>query len=59
MGERLGLAAFLALANHITAHPELAEHLDVATEVVAELEEVARVLVMAVSERIRFRLEMS
>lgn len=51
-----GKIAMHALADHIKASPKAAKRLG---GVVAELEEMARVLAVAESEGVRFRLEMS
>jgi hypothetical protein len=54
-----GRAAIRALADHINASPKAAKRLDEQDAVVAELEEMVRVLEVAASEGVRFRLEMS
>ena len=48
-----------ALANHIKANPGVAKRLDQSAWVLDELEEMARVLKVAASQGVRFRLEMS
>ncbi|MFO0812629.1 MAG: hypothetical protein U0796_05390 [Gemmatales bacterium] len=54
-----GRAAMQALADHIKASPKAAKRLDESAGVVEELEEMARVLGVAASEGIGFRLQMS
>ena len=54
-----GRAAMQALANHIRADPKAGKRLDGPTEVVSELEEMARVLGAAAKQGVRFRLQMS
>ncbi|OWK38069.1 hypothetical protein [Fimbriiglobus ruber] len=54
-----GQAVMQAIAGHIKANPTAAEQLDDPDEVVAELEELARVLAAAAVEGARFRLQMS
>ena len=54
-----GQAAMQALAEHIKAHPKAAKRLEQPAEVVAELEELARVLEAAARQGVLFRLEMS
>lgn len=53
-----GLKTMQALAEHIKVNPETAGRLASPTEVVAELEELARVLNTAVEQGARFRLQM-
>ncbi len=54
-----GKAAFLSLAYYIKVTPKAAKLLTEPTGVVLELEEMTRVLDVAVSENVRFRLQMS
>jgi hypothetical protein len=54
-----GQAAMQALADHVKASPRAAKRLDEPTGVVAELEEMARVLGVAVAQGVQFRLQMS
>ncbi|OAI51282.1 hypothetical protein AYO44_05115 [Planctomycetaceae bacterium SCGC AG-212-F19] len=54
-----GQAAMQALADHIRASPKAAKRLDDPAGVVAELEEMARVLGAAAAQGLQFRLEMS
>jgi hypothetical protein len=54
-----GRAAMQALVDHIKANPQAARRLDDSAGVVAELDQMARVLAAAASEGVRFRLEMS
>jgi hypothetical protein len=54
-----GRAAIQSIADHIMSHPEAAQRLEGASAVVDELEEMARVLRVAASERVRSRLQMS
>lgn len=53
-----GQAVMRALADHIKTNPKAAKRLDEPAEVVAELEELARVLGAAAAGGTRFRLEM-
>ncbi len=55
----VGQAAMQALADHIKASPKAAKRLDGSAGVVEELEEMARVLGVATTQRVRFRLQMS
>jgi hypothetical protein len=54
-----GRAAMQALADHIKASARAAERLDAPGEVIAELEEMARVLRAASAQGVKFRLQMS
>jgi hypothetical protein len=54
-----GREAMQALAGHIKTSPKAAKRLGGADEVVAELEEMARVLGVAAAQGARFRLQMS
>jgi hypothetical protein len=54
-----GRSAMQALADHIKASPKAAKQLDGPAEVAAELDEMARVLGVAVAQGMRFRLHMS
>jgi hypothetical protein len=54
-----GHAAMHALLSHLKANAEVADWLDEAEMVIAELEELVRVLAVAETEGARFRLEMS
>ena len=54
-----GQAAMQALAHHVKASPKAAKQLDDSAGVVAELEEMARVLGAAAAQGVQFRLEMS
>jgi len=54
-----GQAAMQALADHVKANPKAAKRLDEPAELVAELEEMARVLGAAAVQGVHFRLQMS
>jgi hypothetical protein len=54
-----GRAAMQALADHIRTNPKVLRKVDEAAWVVEELEEMVRVLAVAETEGVRFRLEMS
>jgi hypothetical protein len=54
-----GRAAIQELTDHIKTSPNASKRLDEAGGVVEELEELARVLAVAETEGVRFRLEMS
>ena len=54
-----GQAAIQALVDHLKANPEAAARLAEVDGVVAELEEIARVLAIATTKGVKFRLEMS
>jgi len=55
----VGQAAMQALADHLKSSPEATERLAECGAVVAELEEMARVLGVATAKGVKFRLEMS
>lgn len=55
----IGQAAMQALADHIKASAKAAKRLGEAAEVVKELEEMVRVLGVAATQRVRFRLQIS
>jgi hypothetical protein len=54
----VGRAAMQALADYIMANPKAAKQMDAPGEVVAELEEMTRVLGVAAEQGSRFRLAM-
>jgi hypothetical protein len=54
-----GRAAIQALVNHIKSNPAATKTLDYPEAVVSELEEMVRVLAVAETEAVRFRLQMS
>jgi hypothetical protein len=54
-----GRVAIQALADYIKTNPKATKKLDGAASTVEELEELVRVLVVAETEGVRFRLEMS
>jgi hypothetical protein len=54
-----GRAAIQALVNHIKSNPAAAKRLDYPEDVVTELEQIVRVLAVAETEGVRFRLQMS
>lgn len=54
-----GLMATRALADHIKTNPKAAKQLDDPAAVLAEMNEMARVLASAAAQGVRFRLEMS
>ena len=54
-----GRVAFAALADHIRANPKAASRLDDAAVVLEELDETVRVLAVAETGGVRFRLQMS
>jgi hypothetical protein len=54
-----GRAAMQALADLVKADPKAAKRLDDPAGVIVELEEMARVLAVAASKSVRFRLQMS
>jgi hypothetical protein len=55
----VGQAAMQALVDHLKANPEAAARLAEVSGVVAELEDIARVLAVATAQGVKFRLEMS
>ena len=55
----VGHVAVQALADHLKANSEAAARLTEVDGVVAELEEIARVLAVAKTKGVKFRLEMS
>src|SRR5689334_9730114 len=55
----IGRAAIEALSNYVKMNPEVARTLDHPEGVIEELDEVVRVLAVAETEAVRFRLHMS